>query len=196
MARSSLQVIRTWMALISLALSLLVAGMGPALAAGPNAVQAQFDVEVYSQRGQAFGCGLSFLAGWLNADQQVLAATGTLNYFAIDPSGAGSTLKVGATLNNQPQSVSFAWIDASSDTTKSFSPLLPREPGSFSAFFAKPDINGVARLMAAANSGFTLGLTFVASPLDETAKLPAAPREVVRRLNNCISEMTARRAKP
>lgn len=166
-----------------------------AAAVEPTALQSEFDVEVYSQKGATTGCGLSFLTAWVNSEQHVLAATGTLNFFAAERSGIGSTLKVRATLDNRPQALSFAWVGVpGSDTTKGFIPLSPDQTGPFFSFVGKPDRQGLLRLRSAAQSGFSLGLSIVGLPLDETVILPAAPPNVLTRLDTCAKALASRQA--
>lgn len=168
---------------------------GNAMAADPKAIQTEFDVEVYSQNGVTIGCGLSFLAAWVDSDKFVLAAAGTINYFVPDRTNIGSTLKVRATLNNQTRGLSFAWVEAADvGTTKAFTPLTPTQTGPSFSFSGKPDRQGLARLRSAAKSGFVLGLSIVGMPLDETALLPAAPTNVLARLDTCTKELASRQA--
>ena len=152
---------------------------GSAVAAEPKAEQAELDVEVYSQQGNTVGCGLSFLAGWVNSEQRVFAATGTLNFFAPDALNVGSTVKVRATLGNQTREIVFAWVDVpSASSTKTFSSLTPNQTGPFYSFFGKPDLQGLVRLEAAVQRGFRLGLSIGGLQLDETVQLGPAPQTV------------------
>jgi hypothetical protein len=160
------------------------------MAADPAAMQSEFDVEVYAQQGVTTGCGLTFSAGWINHENQLLATVGSLNAYA----GIGSVLKMGTTLNNQPQNLSFAWIDVPNvGTTKAFSQLTPNQTGPSFLFSGKPDPQGVVRLRAAARTGFILGISIVGLPLDETVKIPATPPNVLARLDECTKALTSRK---
>jgi hypothetical protein len=166
-----------------------------AVAREPEAINPEFDVEVYSQQGTTIGCGLSFLFSWTNSELQVLAVNGSLNFFVPDRANIGSVFRVRATLNNEDKALSFAWISVPGvESTKSFSPLAQRQPP-FYPFFQKPDRAGLARLTAAARTGFTLGLTVVGLPLDETVHAPPVPRDVSVRLEECTRELAIRRAR-
>ena len=166
-------------------------------AAEPNAVQNEFDVEVYSQQGATIGCGLSFVAGWVNVDKQVVAAAGTLNFFASDASGIGSTIKVRATVNKKTKDLAFAWLDVvGTGDTKSFSPLVADPKGPSFSFFRKPDPEGLSRLIAAGKRGFNLGLSFAGLPLDEVARLPPASPPVIAKLTRCTNALAARTTAP
>ncbi|HEU0234078.1 MAG TPA: hypothetical protein VFQ94_02995 [Gallionella sp.] len=163
--------------------------MGVALAAEPTALQSEFDVEVYSQQGATMGCGLTFNTAWVNYEHQVLATVGSLTVFA----GSGSILKIGTSLNNQVQNLSFAWVVVPNiGSTKTFSPLLPNQTGPSFSFAGKPDSQGLVRLSAAARTGFTLGISIVGLPLDETVNIPAAPLNVLARLDECTRALTTR----
>ena len=163
-----------------------------ATAAEPTA-QSEFDVEVYSQQGNTVGCGLSFLAGWVNSEQKVFAATGTLNFFAPDAPNVGSTVKVRATLGNQTREIVFAWVDVpSASSTKTFSSLTPNQTGPFYSFFGKPDLQGLVRLEAAAQRGFRLGLSIGGLQLDETVQLGPAPQTVQAKMGVCTRALAAR----
>jgi len=178
---------------VPLAAGALAVFSGNSVAADPASTQSEFDVEVYSQKGVTTGCGLSFLIAWVNSEQRVLAATGMVSFFAAERSSIGSVLKVRATLNNQPRVLSFAWVGVSgAGTTKAFTPLSPNQTGPFFSFFGKPDRQGLARLRFAAQSGFALGLSIVGLPLDETVMLPAAPPNVLARLDTCAKALFSR----
>lgn len=187
--KSSLRAI----ALSMFASVLLLSVVRHAAAAEAKALQSEFDIEVYSQKGVTTGCGLSFLAGWLNSDQQVIAAAGTLNFFAADTTSIGSTVKVRATIGNQAKELTFAWVEVpGTGNTKAFSPLVANQTGPFYSFFGKPDAQGLSRLVAAAQNGFLVGLTISGLPLDETVRLPAAPHDVLAKLNTCARSVATR----
>jgi hypothetical protein len=179
-------------ALVAL-IALTVPMIRPATAKSERvAAKYEYEPEVYSERAERTGCGVTFYAAWTGDPHEVLGATGSFNFFFVpEHMNVMAVIKLAGVIMGRQVPVTFAWISAKGyGKTTDFAPGQSADPGSFIA--AKHSDPKLARLpIIMVRQGFTLGVTFQGRPFDELVEMPAAPDEVSRKVETCMEELQA-----
>jgi hypothetical protein len=182
----------------SSAWSLMAAGfflLWPRLALAEKPYHYDSNAEVYTERGEVIGCGLSFVIVWTQDKTHLVGVSGSENlFFDAAKKNVGSMLKVGGMYDSTKQPVSYAWIDVPMyGKTTSFS-AMPATGDDAGSFLAVKYLDGKAAMIPGqmALLGFTLGVTFGSQTLDNVVELPASDSSTLQKVQDCMQKLSDR----
>ena len=176
-----------------IALAFLLLAPRPAFAEKPDSYQS--NAEVYTERGEVIGCGLSFVIVWTQDKTHSVGVSGSENlFFVADKKNIYSMLKVGGMYDQAKQPVSYSWVETSvygKTTSFSAAPVPGDEAGTFIAVkYSDGKTAMIPGQMALV--GFTLGLTFGSQTLDNVVELPPSDQSTVQKVQDCMQKLTDR----
>jgi hypothetical protein len=163
----------------------------PAIAENPDHYES--NAEVYTERGEIIGCGLSFVIVWTQDKTHLVGASGSENFFfAANKKNVYSMFKVGGMYDMARQPVSYAWVETSvygKTTSFSVAPVPGEVAGTFVAVkYSDGKTAMIPGLMSAA--GFNLGVTFGSQPLDNVVELPPSDQATIQKVQNCMQKLS------
>ena len=172
-------------AVMTVALTLLSAQVH----ADSTALEASTDVEIYNERGQISGCGLSFTVLWLDDSHQPIGVNGSMTLLAdLSKQSVFSLLKVAAAQGSSRVKVAYAWVETRGYGRTTDLKQSPSEDGlSFIAGKAM-DQKSVMLPYEMANSGFKLGITQANYKIDDVVLVPPTPDKAVGLLD-CLGKL-------
>jgi hypothetical protein len=147
----------------------------PASADG-TPIEASTDVEVYNQRGEVNGCGLSFLVVWLDDSHRPIGVNGSATLLAdLVKNSVIILIKAAGAEGANRVKLTYAWLETPRyGRTADFKPS-PSEDG-LSFIGGKPmDEKSVTLPYDMALSGFKLGITRTGSKIDDVVLIPSTP---------------------
>ena len=177
--------------LFSIAIAVLAASPARAddqLAFEPHA-------EVYTEHGEAKGCGLSFIAVWTQDKVHTVGVNGSANlFFDAEKKGIFSILKFTGVYDGTKLPVSYGWIETSvygGTTSFAGQPGSGEDTGVFLAVkYSNPKT--VLLPLQMAITGFTLGVAFTDQPLDNVVKLPPSDQATIQSIQDCMDALSKR----
>jgi len=178
----------------AIAVSFLLACVSTGTAeAADTSPSVQFNPEIYTLEGQANGCGISFTAAWIDEEQELVGVVGSVNLFlAPERKTVLALIKATGFINGKETPIKYAWVQTNSyGRTLDFKSSPSADPKGFVG--GKPsDPKTVTIPLDMAYFGSVLGITFDRRSFDDSVTLPAAPKDVAAKVDQCFAELQQR----
>jgi len=153
----------------------------------------QYHADVYTEKGQINGCGISYVIVWQNDEKKFIKVSGSANFFLVnEKKNFGTALKAWGTYNSTPKRITSAWVETNKfGKTTDHSETPTKDAMGFTAT-KYDDPNGFGLPMEMAATGFLLGIHFDGLAMDEVVAVPPADQFIQAKLVACQGELFQR----
>jgi hypothetical protein len=153
----------------------------------------QYNAQVYTEKGQINGCGISYIIVWQNDRKDFVKISGSLNFFLFTTKKSfGTVLKASGTYNSAPKRVAIAWVETKKFGKSTDYLEMPLQDALGFVATKYNDSNSFALPMEMAAMGFLLGIRFDGLTMDEVVAVPPADQFIQARLVACQGQLFQR----